>query len=227
MSSDVPVQLVVSAFQAEDGAKAALDQLRAAKKEKLIGIESAAVLRKDEDGKVHIKQTVDFGGKKGATIGGVAGAAIGVIAGPALVVPAGVGALIGGLAGKLRDTGFSKERLERLAASLTPGSSAIIAVVEHKWVGDIERAMAEAGADMVTEGLAADIAEQLEAGGEVAYTAIATKDGVAGGRLASGEGTSEGSAVVVGEDAAVGARFVATDKGYEVIPEDGAESRSE
>lgn len=194
----------------------ALDRLKAAKKEKLIHIESAAVLSKGDDGKVRISQTVDFGGKKGATIGGVAGAAIGLLAGPALVVPVAVGALIGGLAGKLRDAGFSKERLERLGESLTPGSSAIVAVVEHERVGAIEDAMSEAGADMVTEALASDIAEQLEAGGEVAYAAIATRDGVAGGRLASGDGKVEGSMAVIGEDAAVGARFVATDKGFEV-----------
>jgi uncharacterized membrane protein len=64
----------------------------------------------------------------------VAGAAIGLLAGPALVVPAAVGALVGGLAANLRDSGFSDERLKTIDEGLSPGSSAIVAVVEHKWV---------------------------------------------------------------------------------------------
>ena len=148
--SDVPVQLIVAAFQEEGAAKQALKELKALKKEKLIGIQNAAVIRKDAKGKIHIKETADMGGGKGSVIGGVAGAAIGLIAGPALVVPAAVGALVGGLAAKLRDSGFSDQRLKTLGEGLQPGTSAIVAVVEHKWVEQLEAAMAEAGADLVT-----------------------------------------------------------------------------
>jgi len=84
--SDVPVQLIVAAFNDEKTANAALKELKAAQHDKVIRIEDAAVLRKDEKGKLHIKETGDMGGGKGAAFGGVAGAAIGIIAGPALVV---------------------------------------------------------------------------------------------------------------------------------------------
>ena len=139
MSADVPVQVIVAAFDDESSANAALDDLKKAKKERLIGIQAAAVLRKDADGKLHIKETADMGGRKGATMGGVAGAAIGLIAGPALIVPAAVGALVGGLASKWRDSGFSDERLKKLGEGLKPGSSAIVAVVEHRWVADVQK----------------------------------------------------------------------------------------
>ena len=95
--SDVPVQLIVAAFNDEQAAGEALQALKQAKRERLIGIENAAVIRKDEKGKLHIRETADLGGGRGAVLGGVAGAAIGLIAGPALVVPAAVGALVGGL----------------------------------------------------------------------------------------------------------------------------------
>jgi uncharacterized membrane protein len=84
-----------------------------------------------------------------------------LIAGPALIVPAAVGALIGGLAAKARDSGFPQERLKTIGDSLKPGTSAIVAVVEHKWVAEVQKAMQEAGADAVTEALSADIAAQL------------------------------------------------------------------
>ena len=112
--SEVPVQLIVAAFQDDQSATKALKALKQAQREKLISIKDAAVLRKDEKGKLHIKETADMGGGKGATLGGVAGAVIGLIAGPALLVPAAVGALVGGLTAKLRDSGFSNDRLRPL-----------------------------------------------------------------------------------------------------------------
>ena len=55
--ADVPVQLIVAAFQDENGAEAALAELKEAKKEKLVNIKDAAVLRKDAKGELHIKET--------------------------------------------------------------------------------------------------------------------------------------------------------------------------
>jgi uncharacterized membrane protein len=214
--SEVPVQLIVAAFQDEKSADMALKELKQARREKLIGIENAAVIRKDQKGKLHIKETADMGGGKGAALGGVAGAAIGLIAGPALLVPAAVGALVGGLAAKLRDSGFSDERLKTIGDSLEPGSSAIIAVVEHKWVAQVEKELAEAGADMFTQALSADIAEQLEAGHEVAYTALSSQEGFAVSRVAGGEEQVEGGSLIVNESGAYGSRFLATEEGFAV-----------
>jgi uncharacterized membrane protein len=214
--SDNPVQLVVAAFKDEDSAKEALMELKQAQKEKLIKIENAAVLRKDERGKLHIKETRDMGGGKGAVLGGVGGAAIGLIAGPALVVPVAVGALLGGLAAKLRDSGFSNQRLEALGIGLQPGTSAIVAVVEHTWVAQIEEALAEAEADVITAEIQADIAQQLEAGHEVAYSAIASEEGLALGRVAGGEDEVEGGALVIDDTGLYGGRFIATEDGFAV-----------
>jgi uncharacterized membrane protein len=214
--SDNPVQLVVAAFRDEDSAKEALTDLKEAQRERLIKIENAAVLRKDEKGKLHIQETRDMGGGKGAAIGGVGGAAIGLIAGPALLVPAAVGALVGGLAAKLRDSGFSNRRLEALGEGLQPGTSAIVAVVEHTWVGEVEEALAEAEADVITAEIGADIAEQLEAGHEVAYSAIASQEGLALDRVAEGEDDVEAGSLVIDETGVYGGRFIATEDGFAV-----------
>jgi len=178
-----PVQLIVAAFQEEDGAKIALSQLKDAKKEKLIQIKDAAVLRKDKDGKLHVSETGDMTGTKGGVIGGVVGAGLGILTGGATLALGAGAAAIGGLVAKLRDSGFNDERLRKLGEGLTPGSSAIVAVIEHTWVGEIERELKHMGANIVTEAIAADIAEQLEAGGSVAYTAIAGEGGGAAARV--------------------------------------------
>jgi len=214
--SAAPVQLVVAAFQDEKAADQALKDLKKVQKKKKIAIQNTAVLRKDENGKLHIKETADMGGGKGAALGGVAGAAIGLIAGPALVVPVAVGALVGGLTAKLKDSGFSDKRLESLGDGLVPGSSVIIAVVEKKGVERVERELTEQGADLLTAKIQADISSQLEAGSEVAYTAVTTQEGIAVGRVSGDEDQVEGGAFVLDDTGVYGGRFIATKDGFAV-----------
>jgi len=200
--TEVPLQIIIAAFQEEDAADRALQTLKEAKREKLISIDNAAVIRKDDDGKLHIKETADMGGGKGAGVGALVGGAIGLLAGP-LGVAAGsaLGAAVGGITAKLYDGGFKDDRLRQIGTSLEPGTSAIIAVIEHRWVAELERELAEEGADVTTAALAADIAEQLQKGGEVSYTAVSGEEGFAAGRVA----TTDDEAVVSG--------FIATDEG--------------
>jgi uncharacterized membrane protein len=185
MMPDAPIQLLVAAFQDEGGATAALESLKEAKKEKLIAIKDAAVLRKDSSGKLHVNEIGDMTGTRGGAIGGVVGAGLGILTGGATLALAGVGALAGGLAAKLRDSGFKDDRLKQLGGSLKPGSSAIVAVIEHTWVAEAKAELERAGAEVVVESIAADIAEQLDAGRDVGYTAVASDEGAAAARVVS------------------------------------------
>jgi uncharacterized membrane protein len=194
--SDVPTQVVVGVFRDEQGADAALADLTPAQKEQRFRILDAAVLHRSADGKLHVKEVVgDMHGGKGALFGGVSGAVIGVLAGP-IGWAAGVGAVAGGLAAKLRDSGFKDERLRKLGEGLTPGASALVVVVEYTRVDRVEAILAEAGADLLTEQIQKDIAAQLEAGRDIAYAALASTGAVesTGGAGATAETAS--SAVV-------------------------------
>jgi hypothetical protein len=106
------------------------------------------------------------------------------------------GAVIGGLVAKSHDGGFSDARLKQIGESLKPGSSAIIAVIDHVWVAEVERQLQQAGADTVTASLSADIAKQLAAGKDVAYSAVSTSEGTAVSRAAAGGDEAEVSTVV-------------------------------
>jgi uncharacterized membrane protein len=192
---DVPIQIVAAAFTSQDGAEQALKQLKEAKAAGLVAIDNVAVLTKDADGKLDIKEPTDWGGGRGAVVGGVTGAALGVLAGP-VGWAIGLGALVGGLAAKLRDSGFSDERLRKLGGSLKPGTSALVAVVEHRWVADLEKQLAEAGADTLTEEISADIARELEAGRDVAYSALSAAGVVAVDRAAVGKDSADVSSLV-------------------------------
>jgi uncharacterized membrane protein len=208
--SDVPLQIIVAAFQEEDAADEALKTLKEAKKEKLISIDNAAVIRKDDDGKLHIKETADMGGGKGAGVGVLVGGAIGLIGGPLGVAVGGaLGAAVGGITAKLYDGGFKDDRLREIGSSLTPGTSAIVAVIEHRWVADLERELAEEGADVMTAALAEDIAEQLQKGGELSITAVSSEEGFAAARVATTDDEAVVSGVIATDEGVVAAAGVA------------------
>ena len=184
--ANAPVQLLIAAFQDENGADAALATLKEAKKEKLVNIKDAAVLRKDTGGKLHVNEIGDMTGTRGGVVGGVVGAGLGILTGGATLALAGIGALAGGLAAKLRDSGFNDNRLKQLGQSLKPGSSAIVAVIEHTWIAEAQAELEKAGAEVITEAIQADIAAQLDAGRDVGYTAIADEEGGSVGRVVKG-----------------------------------------
>jgi uncharacterized membrane protein len=189
--------LFVAAFKGEHDADEVLKGLKAARRERVIGIQNAAVLRRDQKGKLHIKETGDWGAGKGAAAGAAVGVAVGLLTGGTGLLAGAAAAAIGGVAAKLRDSGFSDARLKALGASLQPGTSAIVAVIEHTWVAEMEKQMVQAGADVFTEAIAADLGAQLEAGREVAYTALRSQEGIAMGRVAVGDEDIEASGVVI------------------------------
>jgi uncharacterized membrane protein len=217
--SDVPVQVVVAAFKDEKAADQALLDLKTARWAGVIGIQNAAVLRRDEKNKLHIKETGDWGGGKGAAAGAVLGGFVGLLAGPVGWLGL-TGAVIGGLAAKLRDSGFSDERLETLGEALQPGTSAIVAVIEHKWVADLEKQMEEAGADVFAEAISAEIAGQLEAGREVAYTALSTQDAFAARKTVVGEDHVDVSGFVLTEEGLVAADVVVAPEEEAAVEDD-------
>jgi uncharacterized membrane protein len=171
--ADVPVQVIVAAYTDVNGASSALESLRQAKKEKLIDIEDAAVITQDKDGKVKIRETADMTGGRGATVGAITGGVIGILAGPVGWAALG-GAAVGGLAARIHDGGFKDQALRDLGDALSPNSSVLVAVIDHKWVAEVEKRLAQEGAKTVRSALRDDIAEQIKAGHNVSYTMLDT-----------------------------------------------------
>lgn len=198
--SDVPIEVIVAAFQSEDGAKEALKELKRARNEGLIKINDAAVIRKDAKGKLHIKETADMSTGKGAGIGAVIGGVVGLLAGPiGIGLGAAAGAAIGGVAAH-GDAGIKDERLETIGAGLQPETSAIVAIVEHMWVAAVQAQLAEEASDVMAQQLSADIHEQLSSGKEVAYSAIAAEGMASMSRTAGDENEIEQSSITVTDD---------------------------
>lgn len=72
----VPVDVIVAAFDDPQGARSALSDLKIAKWARIIDTQNAAVIREDEQGKVHIDETADLSGGQGLRRGVAVGAVI-------------------------------------------------------------------------------------------------------------------------------------------------------
>lgn len=157
-----PNEVLVVLFQGAGRAAEALGNLRQLNKEHLIHLKNAAVITRDASGKVAIHETHDFDAKQGAVAGAVAGGLLGLLRGNAVE-----GALLGAGAGfvgsKVIDLGFKDDYLKELSASLTPDSSAIVAVVTFEHA---DQAIAELnihGGRILRETLPDDVAQKLNA----------------------------------------------------------------
>lgn len=196
---NVPVQVIVAAFKDETTAEKVALQLKDAKKQGLIEIEDSIVLTRDMNNKLKIKDEAHMGAGKSALTGGVIGAALSVLAGPVGWMAAG-GAAIGALAGKMSQGGVSTDRIKQIGASLKPGTSAIIAVVDHTWVLQAQQMMEQQQADYVMETVSADISKQLSEGKDVVYSALATSSGMAVSRAAGNETEGEYGSITTTDD---------------------------
>lgn len=219
MSEQVPIQLIVAAFQKEDGAEEVWKELKAAKWGGIIKIDRMAIVRRTEKDKIKIKEQGDPGGGKGAVVGAVVGGILGSIAGPlgAVVVGGATGAAVGGLTAKFYDSGIPDDRLKEIGAALKPGTSAIVAIIEHKWVAELEEELQEAGADVMTHALAADIAQQLAEGKDVTFTAMEGEEGIAISRMAGNETEMEVERTVITEEGATYEAMVVNEEGAAII----------
>jgi uncharacterized membrane protein len=115
--------LVVFTFDDENEAADALNALQNLKKAGRLSIDDSAVIRRGEDGKIHVDNKVDSSVKGGAAVGGMLGLIIG-----GLLFPIGgliLGAAGGAAVGKMMETGVDKKFVEDVSNSLQPGTSAL------------------------------------------------------------------------------------------------------
>jgi uncharacterized membrane protein len=195
--NDNPVQIIVAAFNDPNRAAAIMDELKQGKREGLIGIIDAAVVVKDGEGKLKVKDAKRRS-TRGLITGGVVGGVIGLLAGPVGWLAVGGGA-IGALAGKAAGSGLKAE-MKEIGTALTPNSSAIVAVVEHKWVGILESMLAAEGARIAMDTIKEDIATQLNADGNVLYTAIDGPVASGAARVAEASGQTDVSGVIASDE---------------------------
>ncbi len=115
--------LIVLAFDTMEDAEKVHEALVEAKKQGLIQIDDAAVVVKDQEGKVHVKNQVARGTWLSAGVGGALGLIIGGILFP-------IGGLVMGLAGgalvgRFMDMGVDGKFVKQVGEEIKPGTSAL------------------------------------------------------------------------------------------------------
>jgi uncharacterized membrane protein len=100
-------------------------------------LDDSAVVVKDADGKIHVKDQMDRGVKVGAVTGGLLGILL-----ASIFFPIGgliIGAVAGGLIGSAAGLGISKSFIKEVSESMTENSSALFIIVRD---GDPDIAVA-------------------------------------------------------------------------------------
>jgi arylsulfatase len=160
--SDKNKDVLIAAYLFEDLAKQDFDAVLKLAEQKTITVEGMVLVQKDADGELHVTETGDQLGRKGATIGGGVGLVVGLFAPPLLAATA-VGAAAGALLGK-----FAKHRLEsgiaeKMDTALPPGSGGVIAVYDTEGADAVDKALANAVKKSVAQ-IDGTSAKELKAG---------------------------------------------------------------
>jgi uncharacterized membrane protein len=122
-------ELVVLAFDNEDGAFQVRDKLLDYQKNRSLQLADAAVVVRREDGKVKVKQLNELVGS-----GAFGGAFWGLLVGLLFAVPLlglAVGAAAGALVGSLTDYGVDDKFIKQVGSTIEPGHSALFLLI-HK-----------------------------------------------------------------------------------------------
>jgi len=128
------VELLAASFSDQNTAKQCLDQLKRMEKDGTIDLLDAAVMVKQADGKIKVDEIKELTPRKGRRRGAVIGGIFGAIFPPTILVSAIAGAVAGGALGRFTDQGMKNDELKAIGEELKPGQSAIIAIVEDRWI---------------------------------------------------------------------------------------------
>ena len=151
-------QLIVIAFDHFDDARNATRELRALEREGRIRFEDTAIVERDPDGKVHVKNEVSGTTEMAAVAGALIGALLTFAFPPAGMA---IGAAAGAAVGALMDTGVSGNFVDEVKATLRPGRSALFLVVKEADADALVAALRNFRGDVIQTNLDSEAEEAL------------------------------------------------------------------
>lgn len=153
--------LAVFAFDNEDGADRMRGTLARLQAERLITLDDAAVVVRNKDGKVKVRQAQNLAGA-----GALGGAFWGMLIGLLFLAPwlgMAVGAASGAIAGKMTDLGINDKFIKDVGSSINPGNSAIFLLVREATVDRVLSEMKHLNPRLIATSLSAEKEAELRA----------------------------------------------------------------
>lgn len=146
---EMDFELIVAAYKNGLEAQESFNRLQEAANQHDFKFIDAAVMAKDANGKITITETSDPRPRDGRTVGAVAGWLLGMLFAPAGLAGAAFGAVLGAAAGAVVgstvsaavDSGMEDDYFYTILNQLPPTSSAIMVVVEDKWIPEVMQAV--------------------------------------------------------------------------------------
>ena len=129
MTSSDGVFIYIGTYPSEAAARADYDVVKSLHAEGAVGTYDAAVVSKDQDGKVHVNKD-ETTTRHGAWGGAAVGAFVGILFPPSVLVTAAVGAAVGGVSGHLWK-GMSRADVKEFGDIIDTGQAALVVVGEN------------------------------------------------------------------------------------------------
>ncbi|MBF2050563.1 DUF1269 domain-containing protein [Leptolyngbya sp. NK1-12] len=154
-------KMVVVVFDSESGAYNGLNAIKQLHQQADLAVFAVAVIAKDADGTVNVRQSADPG-PIGTLFGACLGGLIGILAGPAGVAAGMTGGYVGGAMGDLDRMGINLEFLDDVSRVLTPGKAALVAHVDEYWTTPLDTAMQPLGGTVFRKVRSEVVDEQID-----------------------------------------------------------------
>jgi uncharacterized membrane protein len=133
-------KMIVVVFDNETNAYEASRALKEMHDEGSIAVYAGAVISKDADGRVSVKERTDQG-PIGTLLGMATGALIGVLGGPAGVAIGATAGTPGGTFWDIATIGVGDDFVAEVSKALRPGKSAVVAEVDEWWIIPLDTRM--------------------------------------------------------------------------------------
>ena len=140
---DAAEDLYVAAYSDPGTAEEDWNALKQLTTEGGIKVEALALVNRDSDGKVHVKDTTNEPAI-GAVAGAIGGALVGLIFPPALLASAAVGAGVGAGTGTIIDRVTKRKIKSDVEWAVPNGGSGVVVVFDEQWVSEVERSLTRA-----------------------------------------------------------------------------------
>lgn len=154
-------KMMVAVFDNEASAYKAAKALKELHWEGNISAYAGAVIARDADGKVTVKDEVDEG-PIGTALGMLTGSLVGIFAGPEGVV---LGAALGGMMGATADLinlGVGVDFVDDVSDQLAPGKVAVVAEIDEYWTTPVDTRMEDLGGTVIRRNRVDVEDEQIE-----------------------------------------------------------------